>query len=50
MEPTRYRISVRGQLADVRAGRGPALVIRGEPGIGKTALLGYAADSAAGGT
>jgi DNA-binding CsgD family transcriptional regulator len=34
-------------LADVRAGRSRALVIRGEPGIGKSALLGYAADSAA---
>jgi len=35
-----------GLLADVRAGRSPALVVRGEPGIGKTALLGYAADTA----
>ena len=35
-----------GLLADVRAGRSRALVIRGEPGIGKTALLGYAADTA----
>jgi len=52
------RVSLRGRSkqsaavdrlpADVRAGRGRALVIRGEPGIGKTALLGYAADSAAG--
>ncbi len=33
-------------LADVRAGRSRALVVRGEPGIGKTALLGYAADTA----
>jgi DNA-binding CsgD family transcriptional regulator len=33
-------------LADVRAGRSQALVVRGEPGIGKTALLGYAADTA----
>jgi DNA-binding CsgD family transcriptional regulator/tetratricopeptide (TPR) repeat protein len=34
-----------GLLADVRAGRSRALVIRGEPGIGKTALLGYAAET-----
>jgi DNA-binding CsgD family transcriptional regulator len=33
-------------LADVRAGRSRVLVIRGEPGIGKTALLGYEADTA----
>jgi hypothetical protein len=31
-----------GLLADVRAGRSRALMVRGEPGIGKTALLGYA--------
>jgi DNA-binding CsgD family transcriptional regulator len=34
-----------GLLADVRAGRSRALVVRGEPGIGKTALLGYAAET-----
>ncbi|MDT4935987.1 MAG: hypothetical protein QOK11_3879 [Pseudonocardiales bacterium] len=33
-------------LAQVRAGRSRALVVRGEPGIGKTALLKYAADTA----
>src|SRR6266702_3627260 len=38
--------AVDGLLADVRAGRSRALVVRGEPGIGKTALLGYAADTA----
>jgi len=32
---------------DVRSGRSAALVVRGEPGIGKTALLRYLADSSA---
>src|SRR5580692_5203712 len=35
-----------GLLEEVRAGRSRALVVRGEPGIGKTALLGYAAETA----
>jgi DNA-binding CsgD family transcriptional regulator len=35
-----------GMLADVRAGRSRALVVHGEPGIGKTALLTYAAETA----
>ena len=35
-----------GLLGDVRAGRSRVLVVRGEPGIGKTALLGYAAGTA----
>ena len=33
-------------IADVPAGRSPVLVARGEPGIGKTALLGHAAETA----
>ncbi|WP_433247803.1 helix-turn-helix transcriptional regulator [Streptosporangium sp. CA-135522] len=33
-------------LADSRAGRSGSLLVRGEPGIGKTALLEYAAGSA----
>ena len=35
-------------LAAARAGRGGALVVRGEPGIGKTALLGSARERAEG--
>jgi DNA-binding CsgD family transcriptional regulator len=46
------RVSERGVLdrfvAGVRAGDGRALVVRGEPGVGKTALLDYLAGRAAG--
>jgi DNA-binding CsgD family transcriptional regulator len=35
-------------LASVRAGQSQALVLRGEPGVGKTALLGYLAERASG--
>src|SRR5437660_834288 len=39
-------ISLDGLLAEVRARRSRVLVVRGEAGIGKTALLGYAAETA----
>ena len=46
------RLSERGVLdrfvAGVRAGEGRALVVRGEPGVGKTVLLDYLAGRAAG--
>src|SRR6266446_1404030 len=35
-------------IASARGGLGSALVLRGEPGIGKTALLEYAIESASG--
>jgi hypothetical protein len=35
-------------LAAVRAGQSAVLVVRGEPGVGKTALLEYAVESARG--
>jgi DNA-binding CsgD family transcriptional regulator/tetratricopeptide (TPR) repeat protein len=38
-------LALDGLLADVRAGGSRTLVVRGEPGIGKTALLSYAADT-----
>src|SRR5690349_1733923 len=52
MPAFRGRIRERNALDDaldaVRAGIGGVLVVRGEPGIGKTALLHYAARQAAG--
>src|SRR4051794_20922460 len=35
-------------LGQVRVGRGRVLLVTGSPGLGKTALLEYAADAAAG--
>jgi hypothetical protein len=35
-------------VADVRAGQGQSLVVRGEPGVGKTVLLDYLAGRASG--
>src|SRR6187200_1483543 len=45
---TRERERLDGMLAEARAGRSAVLVLRGEPGIGKTALLRYAARQASG--
>src|ERR1700676_3360544 len=45
----RSECAVLDRLIDaVRAGESRALVVRGEPGVGKTALLDYAADHASG--
>ncbi|TFV33972.1 ATP-binding protein [Streptomyces sp. T1317-0309] len=45
---TRECALIDGVLADVRAGRSRALVLRGGAGAGKTALLDYAAEAAEG--
>src|ERR1700750_553511 len=37
-----------GLLESVRAGQSATLIVRGEPGVGKTALLDYVADRASG--
>ena len=42
------RTTLDGLLGDLRSGRGRALVLRGEPGVGKTALLEWMIESAAG--
>src|ERR1700722_14835763 len=42
------RAALGGLLEAARAGRSGVLVVRGEPGVGKTALLDWAAESAAG--
>ena len=41
------RAGIDALLENARAGRSGALVVRGEPGIGKTALLDYARQQAA---
>jgi DNA-binding CsgD family transcriptional regulator len=42
------RAAIEALLERARAGRGGGLVLHGEPGIGKSALLGYAAEQATG--
>ena len=42
------RAALSGLLEAARAGRRGVLVVRGEPGVGKTALLDWAVESAAG--
>src|ERR1700749_4557886 len=42
------RREIERALARARSGASSVLALAGEPGIGKTALLGYAADAAAG--
>ena len=48
MDRRTERSALDSLLASGRGGLGCALVLRGEPGVGKTALLEYAIDSAAG--
>ena len=43
----RERAALDGLLGDLRSGRGRALVVRGEAGVGKSALLEYMAGAAA---
>jgi hypothetical protein len=42
------RVALDGLLEDLRSGRGRALVVRGEAGVGKSALLEYVTGAAAG--
>ncbi|MER7432474.1 ATP-binding protein, partial [Nonomuraea rubra] len=44
----RERTVLDGLLEDVRAGRGRALMLRGEAGVGKSALLRHTLEAAAG--
>src|ERR1700682_4510022 len=44
LDREREREALEGLVEDVRSGRGWALVVRGEAGVGKTALLGHVVD------
>src|SRR6516164_3934568 len=46
LDRQRERAALDGLLGDLRSGRGRALVVRGEAGVGKSALLEYAAGAA----
>ena len=47
LDRQRERAALDGLLGDLRSGRGRALVLRGEAGVGKSALLDYVAAAAA---
>jgi hypothetical protein len=47
LDRERERAALDGLLGDLRVGRGGALVVRGEAGVGKSALLEYAVGAAA---
>src|ERR1700722_2293815 len=47
LDRERERAALDGLLGDLRLGRGGALVVRGEAGVGKSALLEYVAGAAA---
>ena len=46
LDRQRERAALDGLLGDLRSGRGRALVVRGEAGVGKSALLEYLAGAA----
>ena len=48
LDRERERAALDGLLGGLRLGRGGALVVRGEAGVGKSALLEYVAGAAAG--
>ncbi len=47
LDRTAERVALDGLLGELRSGRGRALVVRGEAGVGKSALLEHAAAAAA---